>query len=293
MRVDGRTAAGAVVFVAAAAVAAAAWAAEGEKSVDELLAEAKAALAGGDSNAALEWAGRAVQRDPKNPRPTFVRGVIYEALDRHEPAIADFNRTLKLDPRHADAYDHRGSEQFKLGRIAESIADFDKAIELDPTRERGHWKRGISYYYAGKYRLGRRQFESYQTFDDNDVENAVWRYLCMARGESADKARRELLKIKDDPRVPMMQVYAMFAGRTQPAEVLAAAQGGDPSPEELNGRLFYAELYVGLYYDATGLRDQAAEHLAAAVEHKIGHYMWDVARIHAESLKSKSGDRAK
>ncbi|HUY88070.1 MAG TPA: tetratricopeptide repeat protein [Pirellulales bacterium] len=298
MKVVGRVWTGAVVFFAAgctavACVAVACMAADAEKSVDELLAEAKAAFAQGQNDAALELADRAIERDPKSARPTFVRGVIYEALGRHEPAVADFDRALELDPRHADAYDHRGSERFKLCRIAESIADFDKAIELDPARERGHWKRGISYYYAGKYRPGRKQFESYQTFDDNDVENAVWRYLCMARGESADKARRELLKIKDDPRVPMMQVYAMFAGRAQPADVLAAAKAGEPSPEELNGRLFYAELYVGLYYDAAGVRDQAAEHIAAAVEHRIEHYMWDVARIHAELLKREANDAAK
>ena len=283
MQFVGRASAAAVVCLAAIPLAAAA-----EKAIDDLLAEARQAAAQGKSDAALELAARAIELDPKNPRPTFVRGVIYESLGRHEPALADFNRTLELDPRHADAYDHRGSERFKLGLIAESIADFDKAIELDPSRERGHWKRGISYYYAGKYRLGRKQFESYQTFDDNDVENAVWRYLCMARGESADKARRELLKIKDDPRVPMMQVYALFAGRAQPDDVLAAARSGEPSPEELNGRLFYAELYLGLYYDATGDRDRAAEHIASAVEHRIGHYMWDVARIHAELLKGPS-----
>ena len=258
-----------------------------EKSVDDLLAEARAAFERGQSEQALELVGKAIALDPKNPQPAFVRGAINESLGRHEAAAADFSRVLQLDPRNVEAYDHRGSEQFKLGRIAESIADFDKAIELDPARERGHWKRGISYYYAGKYRLGRKQFESYQTFDDNDVENAVWRYLCMARGESADKARRELLKIKDDRRVPMMQVYAMFAGKTKPDEVLAAARAGDPSPEELNARLFYAELYVGLYFDAGGMRDQAAEHIAAAVDHRIGHYMWDVARVHQNLLKGQ------
>ena len=278
---------GLAAWLAAIACAAAAQK-SAEKSVDELLAEARTAFAQGKTDAALELAGRAIELDPKNPRSAFVRGQIYESLGRHEPALADFDRVLQLDPRHADAYDHRGSEQFKLGRIADSIADFDKAIELDPARERGHWKRGISYYYAGKYRLGRKQFESYQTFDDNDVENAVWRYLCMARGESADKARRELLKIKDDRRVPMMQVYAMFAGKTRPENVLAAARAGDPTDEELNRRLFYAELYLGLYFDATGDRQQAAEHIAAAVEHRVEHYMWDVARIHAELLKSQA-----
>lgn len=264
-----------------------------EKSVDDLLAEARAAFERGQSDQALDLAGKAMSLDPKNPQPAFVRGAMHESLGRHEAAAADFSRVLQLDARDAEAYDHRGSEQFKLGRIAESIADFDKAIELDPARERGHWKRGISYYYAGKYRLGRKQFESYQTFDDNDVENAVWRYLCMARGESADKARRELLKIKDDRRVPMMQVYAMFAGKAKPEEVLAAARAGEPSPEELNARLFYAELYVGLYFDAAGMREQAAEHIAKSVDHRIGHYMWDVANVHAKQLQGKTAESKK
>jgi lipoprotein NlpI len=288
MKAIGRASIIAGVFLAAGCIAAAA-----AKSVDDLLDDARAAAAQGRGEEAIALAGKAIELDPKSSKAAMTRGAIYEALGRHEAAIADFDRAVQLDPRLADAYDHRGSEQFKLGRVAESIADFDKAIELDPARERGHWKRGISYYYAGKYRLGRKQFESYQTFDDNDVENAVWRYLCMARGESADKARRELLKIKNDPRVPMMQVYAMFAGKLKPDDVLAAARAGDPSPDELNARLFYAELYLGLYFDAAGMRDQAAEHIAAAVDHRIGHYMWDVARVHAERLAGKSAEGKK
>lgn len=256
-----------------------------DKSVDELLAEARLAFERGESQQALEVADSAVANDPKNPRAVFVRGLFYEALNDHRRAIDDFDRTLKLNPRHADAYDHRGSEAFKLGRIDDSIADFDRAIEIDPARQRGHWKRGISYYYAGRYDEGRKQFESYQTFDDNDVENAVWRYLCMARSVGVDKARQEILKIKDDRRVPMMQVYALYAGRLKPDDILAAARAGDPSPAELNSRLFYAELYLGLYDEAAGRPKQAAEHLAAAVSHRIGHYMWDVARVHAELLK--------
>lgn len=256
-----------------------------ESSVDELLAESRQAFERGESKQAVELADRAVAADAKSVRAVYVRGLLHEAMREHRRALADFNRALELNPRHADAYDHRGSEQFKLGRIDESIADFDKAIELDPARERGHWKRGISYYYAGRYDEGQKQFESYQTFDDNDVENAVWRYLCMARSAGVERAQQDILKIKDDRRVPMMQVYALYAGRIQPDDVLAAARAGEPTPEELNGRLFYAELYLGLYYEAAGQPKQATEHLAAAVEHPIGHYMWDVARVHAERLK--------
>jgi lipoprotein NlpI len=103
----------------------------------------------------------------------------------------------------------------------------------------------------------------------------------MAKSEGVERARRSLLKIKDDRRVPMMQVYALFAGKCEPDDVLAAARAGAAAAEELNQRLFYAHLYLGLYFDAGGDATRAREHIAtAADEHRIGHYMWHVARVH-------------
>jgi len=84
----------------------------------------------------------------------------------------------------------------------------------------------------------------------------------------------------------MMQVYDLYRGRATPDVVLTAARAGEPSDAELNQRLFYAHLYLGLYYEATGDNDRAKTHiLEAADNHKIGHYMWDVARVHAERLR--------
>ena len=187
--------------------------------------------------------------------------------------------------KDADYYHQRGVANFKLGKFNESIADFDKQIELRPKDKISHWQRGISYYYAGRYDDGRQQFEGYQSFDSNDVENAVWRYLCMARKDGVAKARADLLKIGDDRRVPMKQIYDLFAGRMKPADVLAAAQAGNPSKNELNSRLFYAHQYLGLYYETEGNKKLALEHMAKATEdYRIGHYMWDVARVHRDLL---------
>jgi len=217
---------------------------------DDLLQQARAAVRQGEHQRAVELLGKLIDRGPS-----------------------------------ADLYDLRGSEQFILGRIDESIADFDRAIALAPERERQHWKRGISYYYAGRYRDGQKQFEAYQTFDDNDVENAVWRFLCMARGAGLDEARRSILKIRRDPRVPMMEVYDLFAGKLTVDDVLRAVEAGDPSADELHRRRFYAHLYLGLYYDATGDSGKAREHVTLAAEkYPIGHYMADVARVHARRL---------
>lgn len=256
------------------------------ETVAELQQAAKAALAKGKADEAVALAGKAIAVDPKNASAYLFRGMVYEALHRHKEAVADFDRTLQLDPKAAEAYNRRGSERFKLGQIKESIADFDQFLELRPEGKPGHWKRGISYYYAGQYEEGRKQFEGYEKVDTNDVENAVWHYLCAARLVGADKARMSILKIGNDKRVPMMQVYELFSGRIKPADVLAAVKTGEPAVEELKHRLFYAHLYLGLYYDSLGDKKRALEHMTqAADEYKISHYMGDVARVHRDILQ--------
>jgi lipoprotein NlpI len=253
---------------------------------EEIVAEARTAIEQGDAAKALVLADRLIATDRKNPQSWFVRGLAHAALAKHVEAVADFTWVVTLDPKATVAYDLRGSEQFKQGQIAESIRDFDKYLSLAPEQEPHHWRRGISYYYAGKYDAGAKQFADYQTVENNDVENAVWRFLCMARGQGVEEARESLLKIKNDPRVPMMAIYALFAGRAKPDDVLAAARAGNPPSQQLRERLFYAALYIGLYCEATGDAAGAREHiLMAADKYMVGGYMGDVARVHAARLR--------
>lgn len=50
----------------------------------------------------------------------------------------------------------------------------------------------------------------------NDVENAAWHFLCVARAESPEQARAALLPVGSDRRVPMRQIYEMFRGTLSP-----------------------------------------------------------------------------
>jgi lipoprotein NlpI len=251
-----------------------------------LVKDARAALAKQDLDKALTLATRAIADDPKNADTHLLRGQIHAVQQRHSEAIRDFDKCIQLDPKSALAYDHRGSEHFKLGHIAESIQDFDKYLAMRPEEVPGHWRRGISYYYARRFEDGKKQFEVYEKIDTNDVENAVWRYLCMARLAGVEKARAEILKIGNDGRIPLMQVYALFSGKARPADVLAAVRADRPSPDELKQRLFYAHLYLGLYYESIGDRTKTLEHISKAVDdYKLGHYMWDVARVRRDILR--------
>ena len=263
-----------------------------ETKVGELLTQARAAYQNGNQAEALALVSQAIEIDPKNERAYFLRASLHEASQRHEKAIADFDQFLKLNPRVTEAWQRRGTEHFKLGHFGQSIADFDKVIELAPQQGPQHWQRGIACYYAGRFADGRRQFESHQSVNPNDVENAVWHFLCVARLSGVDQARAALIPIQGDGRVPMMEVHALFAGKAKPEDVLAAARAGQPSAAELHQRLFFAHLYLGLYYEAIGDEKLTREHIfKSAEEFKSDHYMGDVARVHAEVLRRPATQR--
>lgn len=260
------------------------WAAE--PGVEDWLRQAREAYRKGKGEDAVSLATKAVEAAPKNPGPRHMRGQIYAALRQHERAIADFSEALKLDPSAVGIYQARGAEHFRLGHIGESIADWDKFIAAHPEQEAHHWQRGIAYYYAGRFTDGRKAFELHQTVNSHDVENAVWHFLCVAREQGVEKARAALIPIEGDSRVPMAQVHQLFAGKLKPADVLKAATDGGVLGERRERNLFYAHLYLGLYYEAIGDAKLAREHIEkSAAEYQKHDYMGDVAHVHAEVLR--------
>jgi len=255
----------------------------GGAEADRLLEQSRAALKKGDAAGALQLADQAVAAAPKSAQAYLWRGTVKAAQRQPKDAIADFDKAIALDARLGEAYDRRGSERFKLGDIEGSLQDFDAFLKLEPNEYAGHWRRGISLYYAGKYEEGYKQFAAYEKVDNNDVENSVWHLMCLSKVEGLDKARAKILKVGRDNRVPMMEVFDLFAGKLKPDDVLAAAKKDDRAMA-----YFYCHLYLALYFETVGEKDRVKGQLDRAVEHgRKGHYMWEVARVHRELLERR------
>lgn len=174
----------------------------------------------------------------------------------------------------------RAIADFARGRIDQSVASFDRLVTLAPQAMPQLWQRGIALYYAGRYRDCRQQFEAHRTVNPDDVENAAWHFLCVARAESPARARAALLPVGPDARVPMREVYELFKGSLTPEQVLRA--GGSSASGQ-----FYANLYVGLYAEAVGdaARARAALDVAASDRFRsAGGYMHMVATVHVARL---------
>ena len=90
---------------------------------------------------------------------------------------------------------NRAVADFESGRFAESAAGFDGLITIVPESAPQLWQRGIALYYAGRFKDCRAQFELHRTVNPDDVENAFWHFLCVARAESPEKARAALLPV--------------------------------------------------------------------------------------------------
>ncbi len=258
-----------------------------EADTSELAQQAIAAYRKGDITAALALATQLIEAAPKQPQSWFLRAQLQVHQRQHALAAADYSEVIKLDPKSASALQARGEAHFKLGKTAESVADFDQFLKLVPDQKPQHWQRGISLYYAGRFKDGKEQFEIHQTVNSNDVENAVWHFFCAARADGLDKARKGLIPIEGDGRVPMAQVHQLFAGKAKPEDVLAAAKAA-PAQTRAGEPLFYAHLYLGIYFEALGDAKQARDNIfkAAARANENG-YMGDVARVHAEILRKQ------
>ena len=193
-----------------------------------------------------------------------------------EKELVRWNNIISKHPHDSKAYVRRGMVHFKLANVDKSIADFDMAEKLEPRLTPYLWQRGLSYYYASRFEDGAKQFEIDLTVNSQDVEETIWRYLCIARLHGITEARQSLLLVKNDPRLVMQRVYDLYAGHCSIDDVL------EDGTSKIRRTKFYSHFYVGLYFEADNQAEHAQQYITQAVnEYKIDDdYMWWVAVVH-------------
>ena len=175
----------------------------------------------------------------------------------------------------------QAESDFLAGRVEASVIGFDQVALVRPDAAPGLWQRGIALYYVGRFEDCRRQFESHRLVNPNDVENAAWHFLCVAKAEGAEAALAAILSVGPDSRPPMREIYDMFSGRLSPQEVLSAAG-------EVPRARFYAHLYIALYHESLGCTGLARDEIVLAADDQFaaaGGYMHAVAVVHRDRLE--------
>jgi lipoprotein NlpI len=213
--------------------------------------KANEALASGDNASAIKWLSEAISKEPND---------------------------IGLLQLRAETY-------FRSGDYKNSIPDFDKVVELKPAFKAENWQRGIALYYVGRFKDGAEQFEEHHRVNPDDVENTFWYFLCLAKQESIEAARKKIIPSRGDARAPLMEIYKLVRGEISPADVeKAVAQFPANSPQRTQAE-FYGFLYLGLWYDLAGDKPKAIDFLKKSLAANSRGYMADVAKVHLQTLQ--------
>jgi lipoprotein NlpI len=94
---------------------------------------------------------QSIKLDPKYAEPYNGRGNAYRSKGDIDRAIADYDQSIKFDPKYAYPLNGRGSAYNDKGDFDRAIADFSQSIKLDPKYTRPYNNRGNSLNSKGEY----------------------------------------------------------------------------------------------------------------------------------------------
>ena len=185
----------------------------------------------------------------------------------------------------------QGMSLFANNKVEEAISVYDQMIQEKPAVKPYLWQRGLALYYADRFTDGAEQFAADVAVNPNDTEEQIWHLLCLAQvKDGLATARQSALTVGTDRRPVMRAAQALFLGKTDASALQAFTQGNSG-----DGDKFYANLYLGLYGEATGDAAEARKRISQSV---AGRYaqgpgasdpMVELAKVHLQRRGWVSG----
>ncbi|MFJ5225319.1 tetratricopeptide repeat protein [Streptomyces sp. NPDC088400] len=113
----------------------------------------------GEYERALAEYGRSLALDPDQYRAYFGRGIAYRMSGDLTAALADLSRADELAPDTPWVLREYGDALRQTGRLEESVAVLDRAVALDPTVARFLASRGVARHRLGRYEEALADFD--------------------------------------------------------------------------------------------------------------------------------------
>jgi TolB-like protein/Flp pilus assembly protein TadD len=178
-------------------------------------------------------------------------------------AEREFERSLELNPRLAQAHQWFGFYLAMMGRYEESYTELQRAIRLDPCSGVIHWTLGFVYWRARRYD---QAIEQHEKAIELDPHSAQWEWgLGVACLDKClyERAIAALQKADNlSPRVPIILGYlgAAHAAAGDLDEALEIMK----QLEDLSKQRYVAPYLMGRIYAARGEKDEALRWLETA-----------------------------
>jgi len=186
----------------------------------------------------------AIQLSPKLVSGYVYRAAVEEEMKDYAAAIADYTSGIALKPFMTEFHASRGTDYINTGRFADAETDYIFYTGIETDDAGGFFQLGFTQWAQGHFDKAVASFGTSRDLDSKNAYNALWREIARsdanARGSTISRDGRKIAK--DKWPVPIVD---LFAGRTKAADVLAAAEKGDP--KAIDGQKCEAAFYVGAW----------------------------------------------
>ena len=197
--------------------------------IDGQLAEAHAALGWIKFWFDWDWEGserelrRALEINPKYALAHLRYAHLLSNLGRHDEALAEMDRALKLEPLSPYFLAIKGQLLFQARRYQQDIDHLHNALEIDPNFWLGHLVLGKNYEREGRYEEALEAFRKAQSASGNLTEAISligYTYAVSGRRAEAERELRELKTISKQRYVPPYNIALVYDGLGNSVETL-------------------------------------------------------------------------
>jgi tetratricopeptide (TPR) repeat protein len=124
----------------------------------------------------------------KNAMAYNNRGALffYSGDNNNEKALADYSRSIKIDPKDEYAFYNRGIVYLNLMQYQNAIDDLSTSIKLKHKQNKAYYDRGVSYYNIDEYKKAAKDFskalkynniiDPFEKLDEGEIY--YWRGEC-------------------------------------------------------------------------------------------------------------------
>jgi tetratricopeptide (TPR) repeat protein len=231
---------------------------------------------------------KSIELNPDYFLAYLYRGLAYADVGEYDQAITDYTKAIELDPDYVFAYFYRGLAYADVGEYDQAITDYTKAIELNPNFAATYYFRGLGHADVGEYD---QAIIDYTKAIELDLDNAS---TYNSRGFAYNELEEYALAISDftkaidlDPNLAL--AYSNRGWAYSQLENYSLALQDFEKSIELNPDNPWVYYYRGLTYDNLGNRKDAITDLEMGLhlsEPPLDEYRLNTAKATLERLRA-------
>jgi Flp pilus assembly protein TadD len=253
--------------------------------LNELLDEAKRDIDKNEFEAAITPLQKVVAEKPDFAYAHFQLAYVYTALKKTGEARAEYERTIAIDPKMAEAHLDLGILLLDKDPAA-SVAPLTKAAELLPAQSRPHFLLGVALERSGNLTSAAMAFENAAALDPLDIETLLHlgeTYLALNRPADAEQRFRNAIERQPQEPRPLLGLARSLDLQKKPeaAEAYQTYLAVQPADSRARARLVHLYLEQDQFDAAdaalgrTDSGKPSLELLKLRADIQIGRKKWD------------------